>query len=174
MSTAALWIPLLFFSSCSLLAVSTSPPKLHCHTEVYWFCECKDLIYSRMKWASSCLSVLCSYEKLLQGRWSSNKNTSCILVASVPVSGTKHTQVCTLGTPMEARKHTYNHLTVTMLRLNHILPTLVSSHFIIVLPCGISSVFVLSHYISFSLLSFKRRIYRTIWDSLFFFSWWHW
>lgn len=66
-------------------------------------CECRDLIHFRMKWASSCLSVLCSYERLLQGLWLSNKNSSCIFIGSGPVSRTQHTRVHTLGSLVQAR-----------------------------------------------------------------------
>lgn len=89
-----------------------------------------------------------------------------------------HTQVHTLGSPMQALKtHTRTHTQPSycrMLKLDHSLPLFLSSSFIIVLPCGISSVFVLSHYITFSLLSFKHCIYSAIRDASFFFSGWHW
>lgn len=121
-----------------------------------------------MKWASSCLSVLCSYERLLQGLWSSNTNSGCIFIGSGPVSSTQHTY--TLASRMQARNAlTHTTFLLWYAQAKPYSSPLLSSSFIIVLPCGISSVFVLSHYITFSPLAFKHRFYSTIWDSFFFF-----
>lgn len=87
-------------------------------------CECRDLIYLRMKWASSWLSLLCSYERLLQGFWSSNKNSSCIFVGSGPVSNTQYTQLHTLCSLMQVW-NTLAHIQpsyCSMFKLNHIVP----------------------------------------------------
>lgn len=83
---------------------------------------------------------------------------------------TTHTHKCThWAHPCKHWRHTHTQpFYCRMLKLNHSLPLFLSSSFIIVLPCGISSVFVLSHYITFSLLSFKHCIYSAIRDASFF------
>lgn len=74
-----------FFACCIHI-----PSKITLPRSGILVCECRDLIYFRMKWASSCLSLLCSYERLLRGLWWSNKNSSCISVGCGPISNTQH------------------------------------------------------------------------------------
>lgn len=84
-------------------------------------CECRDLIHCRMKWASSCPSSLCSYKRLLQGLWSSNKNSSCILVRHGPVNRTDTARPSARNTQIRTHQQARPSY-CSMFKLSHNLP----------------------------------------------------
>lgn len=78
-------------------------------------CECRDLIHFRMKWASSCLSTLCSYERLLQGLWSSNKNLKLHLHWLLPCKRHTTTHANTHSQLTHAKHGILSHTPTTLL-----------------------------------------------------------